>query len=161
VRQQIQQVQADIINLPIGRGFLPARWQVIVNTMLEKIEGKPWLHKLRVIHILEADYNLALKEIFGHQLMRNCELHGTLGDRQDGFRKGRSTIRTLLQNKLLNDYNKRLRINNFVGMTYISGCFDRILPSIISLINRRNGCPHEAVKTHANTLKHARYCLKT
>jgi hypothetical protein len=161
MRQQIQQVQADVVNLPIGNGFSPSRWQVVVNAMLEKIAGKPLLHKLRVIHILEADYNLALKEIFGRRLMRNCELNGTLGEHQDGFRKGRSTMRTLLQNELFNDYNKRLRINNFVGMTDISGCFDRILPSIISLINRRNGCPPEAVKTHSSTLEKARYHLKS
>jgi hypothetical protein len=161
MRQRIQAIQASIINLPIGIGFSPSRWQVVVNAMLEKIAGKPQLHKLRVIHILEADYNLALKEIFGRRLMQNCEMHGTLGDRQDGFRKGRSTMRTLLQNELFNDYNKRLRINNFVGMTDISGCFDRILPSIISLINRRNGCPPAAVKTHAWTLKNARYHLKS
>lgn len=100
-----------MINLPVGNGFSPSRWQVIVNAMLEKIPGKPLLHKLRVIHILEADYNLALKEIFGCRLMQNCEVFGTLGDRQDGFRKGRSTMRTLLQNDLMNDYNKGLRIN--------------------------------------------------
>jgi hypothetical protein len=161
IRQQIQQVQADIINIPIGIGFSPTRWQVVVNAMLEKIEGKPFLHKLRVIHILEADYNLALKEIFGRRLMKNCEIYGTLGDHQDGFRKGRSTMRTLLQNELLNDYNKRLRINNFVGMTDISGCFDRIIPSIVSLLNRKNGCPSAAVKAHAKTLQSARYYLKT
>jgi hypothetical protein len=106
--QRIQQVQADVINLPIGSGFSPSRWQVVINAMLEKIPGKPLLHKLRVIHILKADYNLALKEIFGHRLMQNCERYGTLGERQDGFRKGWSTMRTLLQNELLTDYNKRL-----------------------------------------------------
>jgi hypothetical protein len=124
MRQQIQQVQADIINLPMSRGFSPTQWRVVVNAMLEKIAGKPLLHKLRVIHILEADYNLALKEIFGRRLMYNCELGGTLGNQQDGFRKGRSTMRTLLQNELFNDYNKRLRVNNFIGLTDISGCFD-------------------------------------
>jgi hypothetical protein len=93
--------------------------------------------------------------------MQNCEKFETLGERQDGFRKGRSTTRTLLQNEIVNDYNKRLRINNFVGMTDISGCFDRILPPIISLQNLRNGCPWEAVKMHANTLENAKYYLKT
>jgi hypothetical protein len=77
------------------------------------------------------------------------------------FRKGRSTTRTLLYNEIINDYNKRLRIDNYVGMTDISGCFDRILPSIISLLNRKNGCPKEAVKMHVNTLENARYHLKT
>jgi hypothetical protein len=46
-------------------------------------------------------------------------------------------------------------------MTDISGCFDRILPPIISLLNRRNGCPKSAVQMHARTLLHAKYYLKT
>lgn len=160
-RQQILYVQTHIINIPLQSGFSPRRWQTVVNAMLEKISGRPLLHKLRVIHILEADYNLVLKTIFGRRLMKNCEVHGSLGDIQDGFRKGRSTTRTLLHNEIVNDYNKRLRIDNYVGMTDISGCFDRILPSIISLLNRRNGCPSTATEMHARTLKHAKYYLKT
>jgi hypothetical protein len=93
--------------------------------------------------------------------MRNCEKHGTLGEYQDGFRKGRSTSRTLLHNEIICDYNKRLCINNFTGMTDISACFDRILPSIIALLNRRNGCPITAVAMHAETLKASKYFLKT
>jgi hypothetical protein len=93
--------------------------------------------------------------------MWNSEQNGKLGDIQDGFRKGRSTIRTLLHNKIINDYNKRLRINNFIGMTDISGCFDRIVSPVISLLNRKNGCTKEAVAMHATTLKNARYHLKT
>jgi hypothetical protein len=129
--------------------------------MLEKIPGSPMLHKLRLIHILEADYNLALKEIFGRRLLRNCESSGALGDIQDGFRKGRSTIRTLLHNEITNDYNKRLRVNNYIGMTDISGCFDRIVAPVISLLNIKNGCPGEAVNMHATTLQNAKYFLKT
>jgi hypothetical protein len=129
--------------------------------MLEKIPGKPLLHKLRIIHILEADYNLALKQIFGKRLLQNCEKFGTLGDVQDEFRKGGSTIRTLLHNKITNDYNKRLRINNYIGMTDISGCFDRIVAPVISILNLKNGCPPAAVDMHATTLQNAKYHLKT
>jgi hypothetical protein len=129
--------------------------------MLEKITGKPMLHKLRVIHILEADYNLALKQIFGRRLLQNCESHEALGDLQDGFRKGRSTIRTLLLNEITNDYNKRLRRNNYVGTMDISGCFDRIVTPVISLINLKNGCQPKAVEMHSTTLEKAKYHLKT
>jgi hypothetical protein len=106
-----------------------------------------------VIHILEADYNLVLIEIFGRRLMWNCETNGKLGDLQDGFKKGRSTTRTLLHNELVADFNKRRRINNFIGMTDISGCFDCIIPSLISLLNKKNGCPQNAVTMHAMTLQ--------
>jgi hypothetical protein len=161
IRQQILQAQTDIINIPLQNGISPKRWQTVVNAMLEKIPGKPLLHKLRVIHILEADYNLTLKIIFGKRLLQHCERYEVLGDLQDGFRKGRSTIRTLLLNELICDYNKRLRINNFVGMTDISGCFDRIVTPIISLLNIKNGCTPQAVSMHATTLQKSRYHLKT
>jgi hypothetical protein len=160
-RTALLKAQTHIINIPIQKGFSPTRWQTVVNAMIEKIPGHPYLHKLRVIHILEADYNLALKEIFGRRLLANCEKSGTLGNVQDGFRKNQSTIRTLLHNKLLCDYNKRLIINSFIGLTDISGCFDRIIVPQILLLNRRNGCPKEAVQMHAQTLKLARYHLKT
>jgi hypothetical protein len=160
-RQFILKAQTAIINIPIQIGFSPKRWQTVINAMLEKIPGKPFLHKLRVIHILEADYNLALKELFGRRLMWNCEDYGKLGNVQDGFREGRSTIRTLLINEVVNDYHKRLRLSNFMGMTDISGCFDRIVAPVVSLLIRKNGCPQEAVSMHATTLERAKYHLKT
>jgi hypothetical protein len=65
--------------------------------------------------------------------MANCKNFNVLGDHQDGFRKGRSTIRTL----------------------------DRIILSIILMLNIKNGCTLEAVKMHADTLLNAKYFLKT
>jgi hypothetical protein len=70
-------------------------------------------------------------------------------------------MRTLLLNEITNDYNKRLRVNNYVGMTDISGCFDRIVAPVISLLNIKNGCPIKAVEMHSSTLEQARYYLKT
>jgi hypothetical protein len=46
-------------------------------------------------------------------------------------------------------------------MTDISGCFDRIVAPVISLLNIKNGCPIKAVKMHSSTLKQAQYYLKT
>lgn len=155
IRNDILQVQTDIINIPIQNGFSPRRWRTVINAMLKKITGKPMLHKLRVIHILEADYNPALKQIFGRRLLQNCELHGALGDLQDGSHKGRSMIRTLLLNEITNDYNKHLRINNYVGTTDISGCFNYIVEPVISLLNLKNACPPKAVDMHSTTLQKA------
>jgi hypothetical protein len=45
-RKQILTAQTDIINIPIQAGFSPKQWQTVVNAMLEKIPGKPYLHKL-------------------------------------------------------------------------------------------------------------------
>jgi hypothetical protein len=46
LRKNILELQTLIINIPLQIGFSPARWQTIVNAMLEKIPGTPMLHKL-------------------------------------------------------------------------------------------------------------------
>jgi hypothetical protein len=46
IRQELLTAQANIINIPIQKGFSPKRWQKVVNAMIEKIPGKPYLHKL-------------------------------------------------------------------------------------------------------------------
>jgi hypothetical protein len=45
-RVDILQIQTNVINLPLQHGFSPRRWQTVVNAMLEKIPGRPMLHKL-------------------------------------------------------------------------------------------------------------------
>jgi hypothetical protein len=90
-----------------------------------------------------------------------CEEHETLGDVQNGFRPGRSTLGTIITNELVTEYNRRMRINSYTIMTDIAGCFDRIIPSIISILNRKNGASKQAVQMHSKTLGNARYYLKT
>ena len=41
-----------------------------VTPLIEKEEGKPYLTRLCVIHLIEADYNLFLKIIDGHEWSR-------------------------------------------------------------------------------------------
>ena len=46
--------------LPLIYGFSPPRWTKTIQIMLEKDRGKPLIHRLRGIVILEADFNWAL-----------------------------------------------------------------------------------------------------
>jgi hypothetical protein len=59
--------------------------------MIEKDDGKPYLTRLRVIHLFEADYNLFLKILFGKRLVRNGEISNALNDQQHGSRPRRMT----------------------------------------------------------------------
>ena len=54
-------------------GIAYDRWKTVVNiSMLEKDPGNPKIHRLRVIHIYEADYNLLLS-IQWQTLMHSAE----------------------------------------------------------------------------------------
>jgi hypothetical protein len=107
-KTSILTVQTHIINLPLKYGFSPMRWRKVVNALIEKIPNKPFIHKLRVIHLLEADYNLCLKAIFGRKLTWNCKRHGALGEIQNGFRPNQSTLDTIVLNELITEYNRRM-----------------------------------------------------
>ena len=59
-RQRLESVHSRLINLALKNGRSFRRWKKVVNIMLEKDPGNPKIHRLRVIHLYEADYNLIL-----------------------------------------------------------------------------------------------------
>jgi hypothetical protein len=65
----LAEVHARICSLPLRFGFVADRWQYSANLMLEKSSGR-LVHKLRIIHLFEADFNFVLKLIWGKRLMR-------------------------------------------------------------------------------------------
>ena len=64
---KILQVHTDVINLSIQLEHALKRWLTSITLMLEKDPGDPKIDRLRVIHILEADWNLILKLIWAKQ----------------------------------------------------------------------------------------------
>jgi hypothetical protein len=67
------------------------RWKVIVNVMLLKEPNNPRIHRLRVIHLYEADFNLLLgvkwRNIIHHSLDKDI-LHPS----QYGSLPGRESL---------------------------------------------------------------------
>jgi len=59
-RSVLVRAHLAMLNYPIRFGYPLQQWRKLVNVMLEKNAGRPRIHRLRVIHIYEADYNLLL-----------------------------------------------------------------------------------------------------
>jgi hypothetical protein len=49
------------MNIVVARGIAIPRWCQATNVMIEKDPDKPCIHRLRIIHLFEADYNYFLK----------------------------------------------------------------------------------------------------
>ena len=58
-----------MMSLPFCFGFVNARWKQIIDVMIEKKRGVRKIHQLRIIGILEADFNIALKILFACKLI--------------------------------------------------------------------------------------------
>jgi len=67
-------------------------WKMIWNLFLEKIPGTPYINKLHMLHIVEADYNLLLKWNLSLGFMKRAEDNLQFTDSQGGGRKGQSAI---------------------------------------------------------------------
>ena len=59
-REELLNIHLGIINYCLKFGYSLERWRVSITMMIEKDPGDPKLHRLRVIHIYETDYNLIL-----------------------------------------------------------------------------------------------------
>jgi hypothetical protein len=80
-------------------GISLIRWQAIVTAMLEKEQGRPKLHRLRVIHLIKADLNLLIKILIARRFVWHGENHGIFGEAQAGSRPGRLAIDVVLQKR--------------------------------------------------------------
>jgi hypothetical protein len=163
-----QQLAANILavhhkmtNLCVRLGISLQRWQEIVTTMLEKENGHPKLHRLRVIHLLEADLNLLIKILIARQFVWKGENHAMFGDAQAGSRPGRSAIDVVLQKELTYDLSARTLSNLAMMENDATACFDRMIPSLVMLSLRAYGVPEPVVTLMGTTLEKMRYRIKT
>lgn len=99
MRKDILKMRLGIINYCLKFGYSLTRWQNSITMMIEKEPGNPKLHRLRVIHIYETDYNLILgvkhRQLIHHmhdnQLFNNGVYSNRPGFSAQGD-QGKSTI---------------------------------------------------------------------
>lgn len=141
-------------------GYHYERWMKVVNVMLKKEPGNPRIHRLRVIHLYEADYNLLLA-VKWRDAMHSAEDDGLLNTGLYGSRAGRLAHEPVFLEVLQNEIylcSMKSGINFDLDAT---SCYDRILAAIASITSRRMGMNRHVVLVNALTLQEAKFRLKT
>jgi hypothetical protein len=152
---------AAYLNVAIEYGIVYERWETVINALIEKIPGVPLIHKLRVIHLIESDFNLLIGILFGRRMMQKGEELGAFGHDQDGCRSDRKSTDTLLD-KLLRYSVGRLTLTDYATFDNdAKSCFDRIVMLPASLIAQRLGMDPKVCKLFIKTLRTVRYYVKT
>jgi hypothetical protein len=159
-RQDLLQAHLNVINYCLIHGYSLQRWQRVVNVMIHKEAGNHKIHRLRAIHLFEADYNLILSVKWRQQIYA-ADKAQLVNPGQYGSYPGREATSLCLLEDLKTDisYSSRKPILNFDNDA--SSCYDCIIANLASLINRKYGQNRHVVMVNAgDTLRNAKYHLK-
>ena len=87
---------------PFQYGFTLTCWENSIHCMLQK-EPLPYLHRLRIVQLYEADFNSYMKIVIGRKLTYHAEKHLLLGDQAHGNWPNCSTQDALLTTRLISN----------------------------------------------------------
>ena len=121
----------------------------------------PKQHKLRVIHLYEADYNMLVGDFWAKRLIWHLENLRDMAVGCYGTRKGLSAHEPIFAENLQTSIAYSSRTNLAIDDRDAKSCYDRIPPNLFLLLSRRAGIPQNMIKILAKTLDEAKYHLNT
>ena len=159
-RHQLIEWQVTMLNLAISHCYSLSRWKHIVNVMILKEPNNHRIHRLRVIHLYEQDYNLILA-VKWRQMIRNGSNNQLLHPQQFGGVPGKDAILPTM----LEEFQYEISLSSKRPLVHLdydaTACYDRIVMSFGSLASRSYGQHRSVVFINAATLEDAKYYLKT
>lgn len=91
MQSELRALHLAMLKYALTRGHSYNRWKAVANTVLFKDADNVQIHRTRIIHIYEADFNLALG-IKWRAAMHHAEDKLLLNDGQYGSRTHRNAI---------------------------------------------------------------------
>ena len=131
----------------------------MANTILFKDSDNYHIHRTRVIHLYEADYNLALG-LKWRVAMQQAEDFRCLNAGQYGSRAHHNAVDPVMVEELQYEISRASRSSVAVISYDAMACYDRIIPVVAMLASRKFGVPLSVTLMVANMLKDANYRLK-
>ena len=158
-QQQIIQLRCNILNLCIAHHYCLNRWKTVASVLLEKDPGIPKIHRIRIIHLYEADYNFILSQKW-RDLILNANKQQALNPNQHAV-PGSDALSPVLMEELQYEYCRITRSTMVRFDKDARACYDRIIPSMGGLSSRRLGLHPDVAALNGQMLEQAEYHLKT
>eukprot|EP00956_Cyclotella_meneghiniana_P035709 scaffold117520_cov80-Cyclotella_meneghiniana.AAC.3 len=128
----LSELFARKVSLVSALGLPPDRWGVGLTVMLEKIVGEALVSKLRAILLMEADFSMHNRIIFGRRMIDHVRASGLIPPEQ--FSTCNSTSEDgSLQKALLLDISRQGKIPCVVTSNDATACYDWVAHSIALL----------------------------
>ena len=101
--------------------------------MLEKVAGNVQVQKLRVILLLEADFNAMYKIMFNNRLILNIEAMNAILIEVIGGRQSQAATHLALDKKLISNIANMRKLPMITICADATNCYDRVAHPFASL----------------------------
>jgi len=153
-------LHAAKLSICARNGVPLARWGRGLTVLLEKIVGNVFVHKLRAICLLEADFNWWNKLIFAKRMMQQAGREGAIP--QECFAKKHSTCNhAVLTKQFFCDSSRSLHHPAGLGECDFGDCYDRAAHPPTSIALQSWGIPKSAIRVLLTSMATMQYVLKT
>ena len=135
----ILEVHRILLLIPFMLGMVPERWRRTVQIMLEKEQGAPWIHRLRIIELFDAQANAGFQIFIGRKLIQQAVSSNSLQMESYGSTPGKTAAGAVIQKMVSLD---QLRLERRAGGIFdcdASGCYNRIILPLASVHLRALG----------------------
>ena len=150
-----------IMDISMQHCVIPSRFTLVALTLLEKEPGSPKIHRLRPIALVETELNCVAKAHWAQDLMRHIEAQKSITDDQYGGRSHRQAQSAVLNKVTYFDIQRQVAEPAIFIDKDARNCFDRFIPSLITLENETLGSPPEASKYMTSLLQQQSIRVKT
>ena len=152
----------QFMNIVIQSGISVPRWSNAITVLLEKDPGQqPRIHRLRIIHLFEADLIFFLKLQWGRRLVHRAVDLNLLHEGQYGSTPLQTALDPIMLTQLTVDLCQALKHDLARFDNDASACYDKIIVALGMLAARKCGMPSNAIRTHAEALEFMKYQVKS
>ncbi len=136
------------------------RWSRGLSVMLEKTLGVTLVSKLRAILLMEPDFNVSNKIIYGIRMMKNVRDHQLMLEEIFSKKNCMADDGTLTKT-LFYDVTRQARVPAAIASVDASNCYDRIAHAIALLVFQAFGVPASTIDSMLTAIENMKFFLQT
>ena len=159
--RKILEVLHRIFELALDNNIILKRWAQTITTLIPKDEGLIYIHRLRAIHVVEAELQFFSKIIYAKRMVKVAEKHNAITDEQYGGRKGRRAQSVVLNKILYYAISHQKRMDAAFLDNDAKACYDRIVPSLAGIETRKWGLSKKTVDITRSIIENQQFKVKT
>ena len=150
-----------IFDMALDHNIILNRWAQTVTTLMPKDEGPIYIHRLRAIHIVEAELQFFSKRVYAKQMVALAEKNGKITDSQYGGRKGRRAQSIVLNKLMYYGITHQKREQAAFMDDDAKACYDRIIPSLASVEVQKWGISKQTAELTRTIVEQQQFRVKT